>query len=220
MKKTVFILFAMSFLLLSCDKENLETQNTNGVLKDDKRINSQKRIIDNKLSDFITECIALNNQILTILEESNSDIKSTSQNLDDIKDEAELLRYFEKLKISKPDKLVRLTKELSIQTEIFYRDNKEFYEIPEADRFEIIMQEIDSQLNYEAHTSAKRTCKEQWAIDDARCERTFWIGVSFAAASGFVSFGWSTVIGYAAVQANMIVCKADANADYEACIRK
>lgn len=134
MKKTVFILFAISFLLLSCDKENLETQNTNGVLKDDKRINSQKRIIDNKLSDFITECIALNNQILTILEESNSDIKSTSQNLDDIKDEAELLRYFEKLKISKPDKLVRLTKELSIQTEIFYQDNKEFYEIPEADR--------------------------------------------------------------------------------------
>lgn len=219
MKKTVIYLFAMFSLLLSCDKETLDTQDISNILEDE-TTNSQKGIPNDKIRDFVSKHIDINNEILTILEKSNINEKNINQNLDIIKDETELLDYFEKLKISDPYKLVKLTKELSIQRERFYYDNKEFYEMSKAKRQEIIMQEIDSQLNYEAHTSAKRTCREQWAIDDSRCQRNYWIGVSLAAASGFVSFGWSTVIGYVAVQTNMIVCKADANADYEACLKK
>ncbi|MBB4806409.1 hypothetical protein HNP38_001681 [Chryseobacterium defluvii] len=226
MKKKLFIAGVSLFMIFqSCTNEELSSQSDPQMMKTE--INSSSTAgrsasESHTLKGFVANQLAIDAEIKTLLdEEVNINYSAIQAGLGNVKTNEELEQLYRNANVTHAEELVSLYKELSLHTEAFIKSNKDFYSsYNEEDRARLITAEIDSQIGYheESGIMSKANCHANYVKASNRCMRNYAITMSFAAVSGFVSFGASTVIGAAAATAVMIACNSDADEDYHDCV--
>jgi hypothetical protein len=211
MKKIIF-LFVVFGLMISCDNN----ENMNSSLSQTNKISYNQE----NLSRFVKNHLLISNKIIDLMDQENRTNLSILAFPKNIINETDLINYYKSCNINEYENLIELIKKQSINSENFIRSNPDFYLNDEKIRIQIIEEEINNQLEANNSFLARGSCRDQYIKDTGRCTRNYYIGTGLSVASGFVSFGWSTVIGYAAVQATMMTCMYDAEVDYADCMNQ
>ncbi|MDD3773326.1 MAG: hypothetical protein PHC38_11825 [Weeksellaceae bacterium] len=207
-----------AFVITGCSSEPLqetlvETQMDNSFLR------KEGIVLDN----FAEKHILYSKQIIQLLNESETSFDNNSvSEIMMIETELELENYYESKGVSNPSLLVEYLMLVMENSESFLINNSLFMELTNEEQYFLIEDalnnKMDLDIDFWGYTTNARTCHDQFEIDQNRCMRNYAIGTAAAIASGFISFGWGTVIGYAVVQANMMACLHDSEVDYHDCI--
>ncbi|GAB0155366.1 hypothetical protein CHRYSEOSP005_06270 [Chryseobacterium sp. Alg-005] len=225
MKKKLFVAGACLLLVFqSCNNEELSQGNTQMMKTETSgdAIMGRAAAESQTLQGFVANQLAIDAEIKAILDsETNVDYSMIQAGLEKVQTTEELEQLYRDANVNRAEELISLYNELNLHSEAFIKSNPDFYSNnTEEVRTKLITAEIDAQIGYSDDSAMmKANCHANFVKASKRCMRNYAITMSFAAVSGFISFGASTVVGAAAATAVMIACNADADEDYHDCVQ-
>ena len=184
----------------------------------DESIENEKQQLT--LKEFTGKHLSISKSIVKLFNnEKNIDVDILLNSLDTINDEVELTQILKDSNINNYNELAILFQQLISNSEMFRKANPEFYHLNEKERVSILTKEIETLSNSDSvQQKSSSTCAEIRADEESECSAEYAIGMAVATVAGLVSFGWGTVIGFAALQVTVVACVASAQSNYEDCI--
>jgi hypothetical protein len=215
MKKIVLSVFAILTLLASCSKD--ESMEASQEVFDDTPQAMYERVNNTIIKEFAIKHIDLSLQILTLLDESESNLSFTDNSYSEIlrlQSENEVRNYFAQKGLNNSEEFINLLKSLQ---ENFLSVSNELKNLTIAEQEQIIGDAINEELDNTMAIESGRDCRSQWRIDIQRCARNQVIGLAFSFVGGVLTGGVGGWLGAAASTTAYHFCMEDAGADWRAC---
>lgn len=206
-KPKVSILFAFLIFGYSCSNTSENTES----------------IKNENLTLVIEKHISLTKEVLEIIsKEQDVDFEKLSKIPDYFKTKKELKEYLKNSNFKNYEKLSILFDKVSNNLNGYLLSIKNINNYTEDDLKTIITNEIKKQTSLDNKKnidfSRKIDCKGAFKKSQENCGDNYAISVGVVVVSGFVSFGWGTVIGYVAANGIYLKCLKDAESAYNNCL--
>lgn len=185
--------------------------------KTDESIESKLQHIS--LEEFTAKHLSLSKSIFELIrQEDNVDSELLANRIEKVNSKEELLKILKDSNVSNHNELGELFEQLVTNNQMFINSNPQFFNLEEQERISIITSKIN-ELSDNDYASKNRLgpCEDARATAENRCSRNFAIATGVAFASGLVSLGWGTLIGWGAAWAMVTLCLNDAGNDYLDC---
>ena len=215
MKKIVLSVFAILTLLASCSKD--ESMEASQEVFDETPQAMYERVNNTVIKEFAVKHIELSNQILTILDRSESSLTLTDNSYAEIlrlQSEIELKNYFIQNGLSNSDEFITLLKELQ---ENYLLVNSELRGLTIAEQHEIIENAFNEELDNNLMIEGGTDCERNRRIGRQRCARNQVIGLAFSFVGGVLTGGVGGVLGAAASTTAYHFCIPDVGEDWRHC---
>lgn len=186
-------------------------------------VNTNEKINSEQLTETIKEHLLITDEISKIfLEEKDIDFEKLNDFPAYFSSRKELSESFKSANFKNEEKISILFKKLSDNLENFLLSIEDIESYNKKDLENLLSNEIKKQFALKAKNNSKYLSKAGYcenALNEAsgNCGENYAISLAVLVASGFISFGWGTIIGYAAANAIMIKCHDDASAAYRTC---
>ncbi len=183
--------------------------------------------IDSKLlSKTISEHLLITEDLSKVLlKEKNVDFKKLNNFPIFFDNTSDLKKSLKDANFENEEEISILSKKLSGNLGNFLLSIENIESFSQTELENLIITEIRRQLklkNKNASNYSLRSGPCENALNKAgeNCEENYAISLAVVVASGFITLGWGTVIGYGAATGLMIKCYEDASSAYRDCIEK
>lgn len=216
-KPYLSIIMVSILLFVSCNKDSefLIPSVENGIITNTKLKNQKSQGIE----FTVKEHIKLVKQLSNLYKKQDKhiyDLKDLGQK--NYKNKKDFKEFLKKNQFKHVDKIVVLSEKISNNISNYLSTNNLHEKADELEAVTIITKEIKKQEKSNKFLSRVDPCEEALNEAGANCSENYNISMAAVVISGFITFGWGTIIGYAAANVIMIKCFDDASAAYRNCM--
>lgn len=186
-------------------------------------VNDNDKINTEQLSETIKEHLLITDEISEIFsEEKNIDFEKLNNFPAYFNSREELSNSLENANFKNEKKFSILIKKVSDNLENFLKSIEDIERYSKTDLENLLSREIKKQFVIKTKNTSKYLLKGGYCANALReasenCNENYAISMAVVVVSGFISFGWGTVIGYGAANVIMIKCHDDSLSAYRAC---
>ena len=182
--------------------------------------NKDVDVYSTKIESTVKKHIQLTHELSILYKKQDTNVISLNQGVKFYKNKKEFRNFLTKFNYKSIDQIILLTEKISnnlnnyLLSENVDSNTNENY-ITDLISKEIIKQQKNNNKNFSFKVS---NCEGALNKAGKNCDDNYAIGIAAVIVSAFFTFGWGTVIGYAAVNGLMIKCHNDAASAYSDCI--
>lgn len=205
----VSLVLSLFILITSCSEQS--DFNPNGI---------DSKLLSKTISEHL---LITENLSKLLLKEKNVDFKKLNNFPNFFNNTSDLKKSLKDANFKNEEEISILFIKLSENLENFLISIENIESYSQTELENLLITEIKSQFALKNKKTSKYSLKAgncESALNEVseNCGENYAISVAVVVASGFITFGWGTVLGYAAATGIMVKCHEDASAAYRTCI--